>query len=75
MTDKPNTREPSKTRRRRFQFRLRTLLIVVALTATLLAAWRWYGTILRLKDREAVRQALEDGRLKSDPYAPDDPVR
>jgi hypothetical protein len=26
-------------------------------------------------DREAVRQALEDGRLKSDPYAPDDPVR
>jgi hypothetical protein len=33
MPDKPNTDEPQKPRRRWFQFRLRTLLIVVVLLA------------------------------------------
>lgn len=75
MSDTPDTAEPPTPHRRWFQFRLRTLLVGVALAAVLLAAWKGYGTILRLADREAVRQALQNGRLKSDPYAPDDPVR
>ena len=33
MPDKPNTAEPGKPRRRWFQFRLRTLLIGVAVVA------------------------------------------
>ncbi len=38
MPDKPNIAEPQKPRRRWFQFRLRTLLIVTAIVAVL-CAW------------------------------------
>ena len=41
MPDTPNTAEPGKPRRRWFQFRLRTLLIGVALLSVLLGVLRW----------------------------------
>jgi cytochrome c556 len=37
MPDTPNTAEPGKPRRRRFQFRLRTLLIGMALVGAICA--------------------------------------
>ena len=73
MGTEPCTAEPAK--RRRFQFRLRTLLIGVTVAAIVLG---FYCGLERLRisaDREAVRQALDAGRLKKDPYAPEWPVK
>jgi hypothetical protein len=46
MSDNQNTAEPQKPRRRWFQFRLRTLLIAVALKTVPLVLWPAHSAII-----------------------------
>ncbi len=59
MTDTPNTTEPQRLRRYWFQFRLRTLLIVVTLAATLAAILGWQLNFIR--QRRAALLWLQSG--------------
>ncbi|HEY2759687.1 MAG TPA: hypothetical protein VGI75_03070 [Pirellulales bacterium] len=51
MPDKPNTAEPQKPRRRWFQFRLRTLLVVVTLLAIPCAYFAHEWRIVEARER------------------------
>ena len=54
--------------RKRFQFSLKELFLFVTGIAVLLGAYFLYGELIGNAQREAVRQAVRDGRLKSDPF-------
>jgi hypothetical protein len=54
MTDKPNTAEPGKQRRRWFQFSLRTLLLMVTIVGLLCPVGAHY-----LRERQRRQKAIE----------------
>ena len=57
MADKPNTAGPGKARRRWYQFRLRTLLIVVTIASVLCPIGvRYY----RRRQDERISRALQE---------------
>jgi hypothetical protein len=58
MPDNPNSAEPGKPRRRWFLFRLRTLLIVVALLAIPCGYVGWQVKMVR--ERTACRERMKD---------------
>ena len=65
------TDQPPKSRRRWFQFSLRTLLIAVTLVACLLMAWRVYVEPYR-RQRETMALIKElGGSYKAEPGGPE----
>jgi hypothetical protein len=58
MSDNPNTAEPKKPRRRWFQFRLRTMLIVVAVVGVACANVGRESSIVR--ERRATLAAIRN---------------
>jgi hypothetical protein len=60
MFDKPNTAEPQKPRRRRLQFMLRTLLVIVTLLAIPCAYLGWQANIVAHR-RLVLKNAMEQG--------------
>jgi hypothetical protein len=68
------TADPASPRRR-FQFRLRTLMIGVTVAAIAIGVLTGFHRMQVNADREAVKRALDEGRIKTDPYAPEWPVK
>jgi hypothetical protein len=60
MDEKPNTAEPHKPRRRWFQFRLRTLLVIVTLLAIPCAYLGWQANIVSHR-KLVLKNAMEQG--------------
>ena len=52
------------TRARRFQFGLRTLARWIAILALTIAVWWAYGSLMSWGQRDAIKQAIEQGRMK-----------
>jgi hypothetical protein len=73
MQADPPKAEPPKRKRRWFQFRLRTLMIVVTLLATVCAYVSWQMRIVRERQAEVNRE-VEGRIIGTDDVEKDNPV-